>query len=667
MLDLRGYNEEKFKIMEGVKSYINKLQKCYQISQSSKLPLNFKEHIEKLDKIIQSLSDDKVRISVIAEVSNGKSTFLNALVFKDKILEARIGETTARLYHISYAPNYFVKYKGKEQRFSNLEEIKEYIKKLNEETLKKAETQKETGSKVLTISEDELSVYIYMPLENLKHGIEIIDTPGFGTLNEELMMKFIQKAINESDAVITVFDISQGMKKSEYEKFSKLLAMIRPDKRYIVFNKVDAYEDESENFERVGRDVINEMNKILKGQNYSGAIEPKQLFYLSAKLALQGFMGSNDERVQRYRKKFEEFEEVFWNDVINYKQNEFLSTKKETFKRVEEIVKNEIDSIYKNLSEQLQALKSEKESVLREQEKINKMAVSLEDKASKYISKLKEIKVNTDEIMVMIKEKVLEKSGIIEIIDKEYNIASQIFDKEGLQRKINSALSSVNMEEILKEVIEQYYKPVFSKIKDYVEHYNNEVERYNSELEKMNIRKFKFPKVEFEERKVETRSVEAQFQVESADILGSVLAGIITGLAVTTALRTLAVIALEEAATASLGFTLGALAGPIGIAIGLLIGFLDITSKTEQKKEELKQKIIENIENSLYDIKQEIEKLNDIVRDAIDLIRSKFNESKFITSEIIKMLERGDLDEKIKELEAQISGLNEINKILAGG
>jgi Predicted GTPases len=209
---------------------------------------------------------------------------LNALVFKDKILEARIGETTARLYHISYAPNYFVKYKGKEQRFSNLEEIKEYIKKLNEETLKKAETQKETGSKVLTISEDELSVYIYMPLENLKHGIEIIDTPGFGTLNEELMMKFIQKAINESDAVITVFDISQGMKKSEYEKFSKLLAMIRPDKRYIVFNKVDAYEDESENFERVGRDVINEMNKILKEQNYSGVIEPKQLFYLPLSL-----------------------------------------------------------------------------------------------------------------------------------------------------------------------------------------------------------------------------------------------------------------------------------------------------------------------------------------------------------------------------------------------
>ena len=660
MLDLRGYNEEKFKIMEGVKSYINKLQKCYQISQSSKLPLNFNEHIERLNKIIQSLSDDKVRISVIAEVSNGKSTFLNALVFKDKILEARIGETTARLYHISYAPNYFVKYKGKEQRFSNLEEIKEYIKKLNEETLKKAETQKETGGKVLTISEDELSVYIYMPLENLKHGIEIIDTPGFGTLNEELMMKFIQKAINESDAVITIFEISQGMKKSEHEKFSKLLAMIRPDKRYIVFNKVDAYEEDSQNFERVGRDVINKMNKILKEQNYSGVIEPKQLFYLSAKLALQGFMGSNDERVQKYKKKFEEFEEVFWNDVINYKQNEFLSAKKETFKRVKKIVKDEIDSIYKNLSEQLQALKSEKESVLREQEKINKMAVSLENKASEYISKLKEIKVNTDEIMVMIKKKILEKSKVIRIIDEEFNAISAVFGKKELEEKINSALSSVNMEETLKEVMEQYYKPVFSKIREYIEDYNNEVERYNSELEKMNIKKFKFPKVEFEERKVEAKSFKAQFQVEGVDILGSILRGIISGLAVRALLGVVA-------RSAVLGSAVGIMAGPIGIAIGLLFAVWDIASKTKQKKEELKQKIIQSIENSLYDVKQEIEKLNDIVRDAIDLIRSKFNESKFITSEIIKMLERGDLDEKIKELEAQISGLNEINKILAGG
>jgi len=657
MLDLRGYNEEKFKIMERVKSYINKLQKCYQISQSSKLPLNFNEHIERLKKIIQSLSDDKVRISVIAEVSNGKSTFLNALVFKDNILEAGMNETTARLYHISYAPNYFVKFKGKEQRFSNLEEIKEYIKNLNEETLKAL---KETEGKVLTISEDELSVYIYMPLENLKHGIEIIDTPGFGTLNEELMMKFIQKAINESDAVITIFEISQGMKKSEHEKFSKLLAMIRPDKRYIVFNKVDAYEEESRNFERVGRDVINEMNKILKGQNYSGAIEPKQLFYLSAKLALQGFMGSNDERVQRYKKKFEEFEEVFWNDVINYKQNEFLSTKKETFKRVKKIVKDEVDSIYENLSEQLQALKSEKEAVLREQEKINKMAVSLENKASKYISGLKEIKLSTDEIMVMIKKKILEKSKVIRIIDEEFNTISAVFGKKELEEKINSALSSVNMEEILKEVIEQYYKPVFSKIKDYIEDYNNEVERYNSELEKMNIRKFKFPKVEFEERKVEAKSFEAQFQVEGVDILGSILRGIISGLAVRAMLGAVA-------RSAVLGSAVRIMAGPIGIAIGLLFAVWDIASKTKQKKEELKQKIIENIENSLYDVKQEIEKLNDIIRDAIDLIRSKFNESKFITSEIIKMLERGDLDEKIKELEAQISGLNEINKILAGG
>jgi hypothetical protein len=184
----------------------------------------------------------------------------------------------------------------------------------------------------------------------------------------------------------------------------------------------------------------------------------------------------------------------------------------------------------------------------------------------------------------------------------------------------------------------------------------------------MNIKKFKFPKLEFEERKVEAKSIEAHFESDyTGDILGSLLTGVFTGLAVTTILRTLAVVALEEAGTVGLGLSLGALAGPLGIAAGLIIGLFTLLSETGKKKEEIKQKVIESIENSLYDVKQEIEKLNDVVRDAIDIIMSKFNESKFITSEIIKMLERGDLDEKIRELEAQISGLNEINKILAGG
>ena len=340
---------------------------------------------------------------------------------------------------------------------------------------------------------------------------------------------------------------------------------------------------------------------------------------------------------------------------INYKQNEFLSAKRETFKRIEKIVKNEIDSFYKNLSEQLQALKSEREAVLRKQEEINKMAFSLENKASKYIIKLKEIRINTDDIIEMIKEKILEESEVIRIIDEE-------IIPFALEGKIKNALSSVNMEEILKEVIEQYYEPVFSKIEEYIKDYNNEVEKYNSELEKMNIKKFKFPSLEFEWiKKIEPKSIEANLEDDHiGSILGSLLTGVFTGLTVTTILRTLAT-------RAFFGLSLGALAGPIGIAAGLLFGIITFFSKTKRKKEELKQKVIESIENSLYDIKQEIEKLNDIVRDAIDLIRSKFNESKFIASEIVKMLQRGDLDEKINELEAQISSLNEINKILAGG
>ncbi len=407
MFDLDSYNKEKFRIIESIKSYISDLKRCQEISNSVNLPLNFDESIQKLEGVIKSLIDDKVRVSVIAEVSNGKSSFLNALIFKDRILEARVGETTARLYHISYGENYAVKYKNSEKKFNNLEEIKEFIRQLNEETLAKAEQSKE-GGKVLNISEDELSVFIYMPLENLKAGIEVIDTPGFGTLNEELMKKFIQSAINLSDAVITILDISQGITIDEIEKLSRLLSMIRPDKRYIVFNKIDAYEEEEEsNFDLIGKGVINKMNDILSEQGYSQKIDVEQLFYISAKLALQGFIKQAkgeeiDERTKRYKKLFEDFERVFWNDVINYKQKEFLSSKVSSFEKIKRDIQKVVFITSEVLYEELDKKSSTDaqgkiENQIRAIEqimkilKVNKIDIFLEDLEEK-ISKIEQRK-----------------------------------------------------------------------------------------------------------------------------------------------------------------------------------------------------------------------------------------------------------------------------------
>ncbi|MEM4398004.1 MAG: dynamin family protein, partial [Candidatus Woesearchaeota archaeon] len=79
--------------------------------------------------------EDKVKISVLAEVSNGKSTLLNSLLFKKKILDARIGETTAKLYYIRYNDTY----KLDDKLASDEEELKAFIRESNEKFLKKFE------------------------------------------------------------------------------------------------------------------------------------------------------------------------------------------------------------------------------------------------------------------------------------------------------------------------------------------------------------------------------------------------------------------------------------------------------------------------------------------------------------------------------------------------
>ncbi|WP_028950611.1 dynamin family protein [Sulfurihydrogenibium subterraneum] len=654
MIDLNYYNREKSKVIENVNNYIIRLKKGKEILSSVNLPINFDEFTEKLDGIVKSLIDDKVRVSVIAEVSNGKSTFLNALIFKNIILDARIGETTARLYHISYGDEYAVKYKNLEKKFNSLEEIKEFIKQLNKETLEKAEESRE-GGKVLNISEDELSVFIYIPLEHLRVGIEVIDTPGFGTLNEELMMKFITSAIHSSDAVITILDISQGIKKSESEKFSKLLSMIRPDKRYIVFNKVDSYEDEVENFDYVSRDVINNMNRILEKQGYDQKIDVNQLFYVSAKLALQGFIKQAkaetlDEGAKKYKELFEEFEKEFWNDVINYKQKEFLSDKISSFERLKDSINKEINSIYKNLKNRLLQIKAEKDKILRSQYEISSMSSKLQGKANNCINYLKSIKLSADEVISDIEEEILQKSKVIDYIEENYGFLSSLTKKGEIEEEIKCRLKNVDIKSILKSNLKKYYGDIFERIRFHVQDYNESAYEFNSKLEKMGIEKFRFPVVEYKESEEgQEKQISTQFEIKRSGVLAPALGGYLTGALIGGLIEQL---------------VLGTVIGAAGfVAVSILIPIF-ISKDVKKKKEELKQKIREGVRNSLYDIKVEINKLNNTLEDYIDDIRRKVIEVEFINSEIIKALEKSDLDEEIKKIENQLDTLKNIANVL---
>ena len=72
--------------------------------------------------LFEKFDRNSINISVVAEVSSGKSTFLNALIFGKKVLDAKMGETTAKVFKISYGED------------ENLDTLKQKIKDINSTT-----------------------------------------------------------------------------------------------------------------------------------------------------------------------------------------------------------------------------------------------------------------------------------------------------------------------------------------------------------------------------------------------------------------------------------------------------------------------------------------------------------------------------------------------------
>jgi peptidoglycan hydrolase CwlO-like protein len=61
---------------------------------------------DKFQQLREKINKEKITISAMAIISNGKSTFLNALIFGQPVLQAQSGETTATLFEIKYGEKY---------------------------------------------------------------------------------------------------------------------------------------------------------------------------------------------------------------------------------------------------------------------------------------------------------------------------------------------------------------------------------------------------------------------------------------------------------------------------------------------------------------------------------------------------------------------------------
>lgn len=187
-------------------SYAEKLINSHQWKNDADKSLR-----ERLQKIKDKQNDKCVNFSVIGEYNTGKSTFINALMrlelLRSSYIEKSGTGTTVASTIIEYSkkPTLFVKKKkGGSNRinFNNNEDLSAALAKY----AASSETAKEIGS-----------VTLGYPVDILKPGLRIIDTPGTGN-TVQWHSDVTIRAINElSDASVILIDPTKALPSSQID------------------------------------------------------------------------------------------------------------------------------------------------------------------------------------------------------------------------------------------------------------------------------------------------------------------------------------------------------------------------------------------------------------------------------------------------------------------
>ena len=319
-------NQKRFNKRQEVEIFLNNLNS---VTKDRVFHFGIENIKLELNGLIDKFQRDTINISILSEVSSGKSTFLNALVFGESILESTIGETTAKIFNIRYGKKFSINGDEKESLLA----LKEQISLENHKNLEHINHNRDMNH---------LQSIITLPNENLKKGIELYDTPGFATVNESAIMPLLKETISKSDATILLLDISQGIKKSEHHFIEKMLPRIQSNKRFIVLNKYDTLIDEENLILKSKEQIESEIKNLIENIESKLQLLQKEpteeikTYHLSAKKALVS-------KIQKDASKFEEsrfglFEEDFWSRVITAK-GEIFEDNIKTFENLKQEIK----------------------------------------------------------------------------------------------------------------------------------------------------------------------------------------------------------------------------------------------------------------------------------------------------------------------------------------
>lgn len=410
--NLKDYKEKKNKIIKQISDIRDKLPD---------------EELQKIiNEKIETLSKDRFIISVFGHYSNGKSTFLNALMgFGDEILVEDELASTAAITRLKYPEDIEmlnlaeVKFSNGEKKVISINEIKNYSARNNN----------------FDVENKIVEVILYLDSEILKNGVEIVDTPGFNS-TYQIHTEIAEKHVNKSDASIFLFSYDQPGSLAEFEFLRKISNKM--DRVFLVINKIDKEDLSEGTVDDVICDIKKKINKT--GVN----VDNKIIYKISALMEREGI--KNDSEEIRRASLFNEFKDI----LITYLTSE-------------ENIKDRIGAPLKNIASNIEQYKLISKKSL---ECYTTEGNKIKDEIDKKLSELE-----------IIKSELKDKRNHINKMTKE-NISRV---KRNIQNKIDSAIDNIKDE--LKNVNSEFAIN-YLDFEEMTSYYASNIERCWDELKK---------------------------------------------------------------------------------------------------------------------------------------------------------------------------------------
>lgn len=302
---------------------------------------------DQFNEILHKIENDKLVIGVIGQMKAGKSTFLNALIFKDEVLPAATTPMTASLSVITYGAEKKLEvefYTSQEwaelKQFASLD-ISNYeedsnqqskIKAAQEIIAKSVKIENELpillGTKKTDVFENLIeyvgadgnyiaitkSVRIEYPLEYLK-GVEIVDTPGFNdpvVSREERTKEFLSRA----DVVVMLLYAGRAFDATDKDIIFNKVRSIGVGKLLIGVNKYDINYMNGETNEAQIANVKEQLIKACEeysNNSIASLVKEQDPLLISANMALMSQLNfskieNNQDLNFHYKKVLNDFE-----------------------------------------------------------------------------------------------------------------------------------------------------------------------------------------------------------------------------------------------------------------------------------------------------------------------------------------------------------------------